>query len=148
MKPLDALLVGVGIGFVSFTPEGRKMGNKIVCHMKHKYLGMDDDHEEPEHRLHFDEHLAKKAVAEMENVDGSSGEHWTIEETTRVMEQNGIKVNKYDWYYLMNMLHSDYSNIWGEDVAQYVKFGKAYINDPDAGEGKVFCLWKAGKHKN
>lgn len=148
MKPLDALLVGVGIGFVSFTPEGRKMGNKIVCHMKHKYLGMDDEHEEPEHRLHFDEHLAKKAVAEMENVDGSSGEHWTIEETTRVMEQNGIKVNKYDWYYLMNMLHSDYSNIWGEDVAQYVKFGKAYINDPDAGEGKVFCLWKAGKHKN
>lgn len=146
MKPLDALLVGVGIGFVSFTPEGRKMGNKIVCHMKHKYLGMDDEHEEPEHRLHFDEHLVKKAVAEMENVDGSSGEHWTIEETTRVMEQNGIKVNKYDWYYLMNMLHSDYSNIWGEDVAQYVKFGKAYINDPDASEGKVFCLWKAGKH--
>lgn len=146
MKPLDALLVGVGIGFVSFTPEGRKMGNKIVCHMKHKYLGMDDDHEESEQLLHFDEHLAKKAVAEMENVDGSSGEHWTLEDTTKVMEQNGIKANKYDWYYLMNMLHSDYSKIWGDDVAQYVKFAKAYIEDPDAGEGKVFCLWKAGKH--
>ena len=46
----------------------------------------------------------------------------------------------------MNMLHSDYSNLWGEDVAQYVKFAKAYINDPDAGAGKVFYLWRAGKH--
>lgn len=144
MKPLDALLVGVGIGFVSFTPEGRKMGNKIVCHMKHKYFGMDE--EESERRLHFDEQLAKKAVAAMENVDGTNGEHWTLEDTTKIMEQNGIKANKYDWYYLMNMLHSDYSKIWGDDVAQYVKFAKAYIEDPDAGEGKVFCLWKAGKH--
>lgn len=54
--------------------------------------------------------------------------------------------NKYDWYYLLNMLHSDYSHLWGEDVAQYVKFAKAYINDPDAGTGKVFYLWRAGKH--
>ena len=68
------------------------------------------------------------------------------EETTRVMDQNGVHANKYDWYYLMNMLHSDYSNLWGEDVAQYVKFAKAYINDPDAGAGKVFYLWRAGKH--
>lgn len=82
----------------------------------------------------------------MKNVDGTAGEHWTLEETTRVMDQNGIKANKYDWYYLLNMLHSDYSHLWGEDVAQYVKFAKAYINDPDAGTGKVFYLWRAGKH--
>lgn len=95
---------------------------------------------------HFDEHLAKKAVAEMKNVDGSSGEHWILDETTKVMEQNGIKSNKYDWYYLLNMLHSDYSKIWGDDTGQYVKFAKAYIEDPDAGEGKVFYLWRAGRH--
>ena len=39
---------------------------------------------------HFDEHLAKKAVSEMKNVDGTTGEHWTVEETTRVMDQNGV----------------------------------------------------------
>lgn len=80
----------------------------------------------------------KKAASEMKNVDGTSGQHWTLEETTKVMDQNGVHANKYDWYYLMNMLHSDYSHLWGEDVAQYVKFAKAYINDPDAGAGKVF----------
>ena len=58
----------------------------------------------------------------------------------------GPHFDEYDWYYLMNMLHSDYSHLWGEDVAQYVKFAKAYINDPDAGAGKVFYLWRAGKH--
>lgn len=143
MKPLDALLVGVGIGFVSFTPEGRRMGNKIVCRMKHKYLGMDDDEDQ---RLHFDDPLAKKAVAAMENVDGTTGEHWTLDATTKVMEQHGIKANKYDWYYLMNMLWSDYSQIWGDDLNQYIRFAKAYIEDPDAGEGKVYCKWAAGKH--
>ena len=60
------------------------------------------------------------------------------------MDQNGVHANKYDWYYLMNMLHSDYSNLWGEDVAQYVKFAKAYINDPDAGAGKVFICGERG----
>lgn len=34
---------------------------------------------------HFDEHLAKKAVARMKNVDGSSGEHWTYEQTSQLL---------------------------------------------------------------
>lgn len=126
----------------------------IVCGALEKLKAHDEDDYEAvmmkihcvAHEPHFDEHLAKKAVSEMKNVDGTTGEHWTLEETTRVMDQNGIKANKYDWYYLLNMLHSDYSHLWGEDVAQYVKFAKAYINDPDAGTGKVFYLWRAGKH--
>lgn len=125
----------------------------IVCGALEKLKAHDEDDYEAvmmkihcvAHGPHFDEHLAKKAVSEMKNVDGTTGEHWTLEEITRVMDQNGIKANKYDWYYLLNMLHSDYSHLWGEDVAQYVKFAKAYINDPDAGTGKVFYLWRAGK---
>lgn len=126
----------------------------IVCGALEKLKAHDEDDYEAvmmkihcvAHGPHFDEHLAKKAVSEMKNVDGTAGEHWTLEETSRVMDQNSIKANKYDWYYLLNMLHSDYSHLWGEDVAQYVKFAKAYINDPDAGTGKVFYLWRAGKH--
>ena len=134
--------------------EKEKAVADVMCAALHKLKAHDEEDFECVMRKvhcivygpHFDEHLAKKAVAEMKNVDGTSGEHWTLDETNRVMEQNGVKANKYDWYYLLNMLHSDYSEIWNEDVSHYVKFAKAYIEDPDAGEGKVFCLWAAGKH--
>ena len=39
---------------------------------------------------HFDEHLPKKAVARMKNVDGTCGEHWTFEETNQLADQQGI----------------------------------------------------------
>ncbi|MCD7811999.1 MAG: hypothetical protein LUG91_09180 [Ruminococcus sp.] len=89
---------------------------------------------------HFDEHLAKKAVAEMRNVDGTSGEHWTIQQTNSLAMQHNIK-EKYDFYYVINMLHSDFSEIIGNDNSTYAKLAKAYMCDPDAPEGKAFRLW-------
>lgn len=91
---------------------------------------------------HFDEHLAKKAVAGMKNVDGTCGEHWTYEQTSQFADQQGIRC-KADWYYVMNMLYSDYSEIYGSDINMYIRVAKAYMSDPDAPEGKVFDLWLA-----
>ena len=91
---------------------------------------------------HFDEHLAKKAVARMKNVDGTCGEHWTFEETNQLADQQGI-TQKADLYYVMNMLYSDYSEIYGSDINMYIRVAKAYMRDPDAPEGKVFDLWLA-----
>lgn len=33
--------------------------------------------------MNFNEECALKAVSKMENEDGSRGEHWSLEETTR-----------------------------------------------------------------
>lgn len=92
---------------------------------------------------HFDEYMAKKAVAAMHNVDGTHGEHWTKEQTDRLADENGI-AHKCDWYYTLNMFWSDFSHIFGNDVGMYVKLAKAYILDPDAEDGKVFKLYLAG----
>lgn len=91
---------------------------------------------------HFDERLAKKAVSRMKNVDGTCGEHWTYEQTSQLADQQGI-TQKADWYYVMNMLYSDYSEIYGSDINMYIRVAKAYMHDPDAPEGKVFDLWLA-----
>jgi hypothetical protein len=88
--------------------------------------------------MHFDEKLAKKAVARMKNVDGSTGEHWTWEQTTSVANQYGIKCYG-DWYYSLNMLWSDLSNVMGSDANTYAKMAKAmYFDDVDMVEGKLF----------
>lgn len=92
---------------------------------------------------HFNETLAKKAVEEMDNVDGSKGEHWTLAQTNQLLTAQKLSFNKYDFYYLMNMLHSDFSKVLGEDSKIYLNMAKAYIDDPDAKESKVYCIWKS-----
>lgn len=91
---------------------------------------------------HFDESLAKKAVAKMRNVDGTVGEHWSMEQTNQLADQYGVK-HKADWYYTMNMLYSDFSQVIGSDAGSYAKLAKAYLQDPDAPEGKAFNVWLA-----
>lgn len=67
---------------------------------------------EAEHGPHFNDEHARKAVNKMENEDGTRGQHWSLEETTALANQYGIrldeKINKYDWYVALNMVYSDY----------------------------------------
>lgn len=93
---------------------------------------------------HFCLDSAHKAVHEMENDDGTFGEHWTIEQTTSVAEQQGIKFehfNKYDWYYTLNMMRSDYYNMFKDDTNSYIKLAKMWLCDKDVEEGKAFRYW-------
>lgn len=70
---------------------------------------------EAEHGPHFNEEHARKAVNKMENEDGTRGQHWSLEETTALANQYGIrldeKINKYDWYVALNMVYSDYYRV-------------------------------------
>lgn len=88
---------------------------------------------------HFCENMAKEAVECMKHFDGSYGEHWSVEQTTNLATQNNINTNKWDWYYLLNMLYSDAGNVFKNDIRTYVDFAKAvYLNDVDGDEGKIF----------
>lgn len=62
---------------------------------------------EAEHGPHFNDEHARKAVSKMENEDGTRGQHWSLEETTALANQYGIrldeKINKYDWYVALNL---------------------------------------------
>lgn len=101
---------------------------------------------------HFNEHCALKAVSKMENEDGTIGQHWTLSETTSVASQYGVsfsdyKYNKYDWYVALNMVYSDYYKvvraITGNDSIKYfVELAKAWLNDKDIDEGKMWYYYK------
>lgn len=92
---------------------------------------------------HFCECLAKKAVSEMENADGTHGGHWTKEQTMSVMNQYNVKADINDWHYVMNMMYSDYCKIIGEDIGMYAHLADAYINDIDAPKDKAFRIYLA-----
>lgn len=96
---------------------------------------------------HFDEIMAKMAVSQMENVDGTHGEHWSFEQVRSVASQHNIK-EVADMYYALNMLYSDLSGVFGGDVGTYIKMAKAlYFDDPDMPKGKLFKQWMALQKK-
>lgn len=106
---------------------------------------------EMEHGPHFNEEHARKAVMKMENEDGTRGQHWSLEETSALASQYGIslsgKFNRYDWYVALNMVYSDYYkvllNITGSNnVKHYVEFAKAWLNDKDIDEGKMWYYYQ------
>lgn len=105
---------------------------------------------EAEHGPHFNEEKARKAVSKMENEDGSKGQHWSLEETTSLANQYGIrldeKFNKYDWYVALNMVYSDYYRVIvnmtnSNNTKHFVEIAKAWICDKDIEEGKMWFYY-------
>ncbi len=100
------------------------------------------------HGCHFTDWLLDKAVSKMQNEDGSSGPHWTVEQTTSVAKQNNImfsNFNEYDWNYVMNMMYSDYYGAIPNETSYYVKLSRKFLEDKDADTGKALRYYLAMK---
>lgn len=98
---------------------------------------------------HFNEWLLKKALKNMYNEDGTTGGHWTLEQTSQVARQSGInfdKFNEYDWNYVMNMIYSDFYGSVSNEASTYVKMSKKFLEDKDAPEGKALKYYLAMKN--
>lgn len=81
---------------------------------------------------HLSEDLAKTWVGQMENKDGSKGEHWSMDQTSQYAENR----NKVDFYAVLNMMYSDYFNP-RFDNGIYVQLAKDWLDDPDVPHGKT-----------
>lgn len=96
---------------------------------KTKLMGMAYDYK-------FDEEMALDIVHNMKPL----GEYWNLETIKTVKEQNNINLDLYEFYVVMNSMANDYGKIINlEDVNAYIELTKAFINDEDAVEHKV---WK------
>lgn len=89
----------------------------------------------------LDEHTAKEWVSEMQNADGTTGPHWSLEQTKQVAAQKGVDCDPLEFWVAMNMVYSDYFgvakkfNINNTDF--YVELAKAFLDDKDAGKDKL-----------
>ena len=84
----------------------------------------------------FTRATAEYAVSKMKNEDGSEGGHWDYDTTTSVMKSKGYDFNPCDWYYVLNMVYSDYfSKDQPDDY--YFKLAYDFLKDKDAPVGKA-----------
>lgn len=94
---------------------------------------------------HFTKECAEKAVAGMHNEDGSMGQYWSLKDAQDVATAMGLdfskeKFNLYDWYYTINMEHSDYYDP-SADAQVYLKRAMQFLKDKDGPEGKAKKYW-------
>lgn len=94
---------------------------------------------------HFTKETAKYAVSQMENKDGSKGEHWDYETTTKVLRAEGYNYNEADWYFALNMIYSDYYKSDRSDSV-YIELACDFIGDVDAPEDKVKKYFRAMRY--
>lgn len=90
-----------------------------------------------EGKFEFTDEDAKAWLDGMENVDGTIGAHWTVEETDPLRPMD---VSNLCWNVAMNMMYSDYSDVankyGGGAVRFYADMAKAFLYDPDAPDHK------------
>lgn len=90
---------------------------------------------EPEH---LNEEDAKFYVGNLKHKDGTNGEYFSCKQVEELIRRNPelAKYDKYDIYYVINMLHSDfYKPKW--DVDTYVMFTAMWLDDPDGKPDKA-----------
>lgn len=105
---------------------------ELLCRLEK--LGM---HSEAE--AEFDRETAMHWAAQMQNADGSVGQHWTMEQTTAIAEGMGIpadEIPRWAWGVAMNMMYSDYYPVaveFGLNRPEfYAALAKAFLLDKDA----------------
>lgn len=89
---------------------------------------------------------AENWVKSMRNDNGSKGDRWSFEEIQNVMRQQNVNCDPVDFYATMNMLYSDYGEVFKKhDVATmqfYVDMAKAFLEDEDAVKNKLEQYYK------
>lgn len=84
----------------------------------------------------MDKEMAHEWLEHMENVDGTTGPHWTIEQTKRVMAQKGLQLDPVLFDLTMNMMYSDYNKVAKKlgvnNTDFYACMAEAFLTDPDS----------------
>ena len=111
-----------------------------------------DCREDQPEAAEFARETAMQWAERMQNADGSTGPHWTMEQTTAVAESMGIQapvVPHWAWGVTMNMMYSDYYPVaveFGLNRPEfYAALAKAFLIDKD-GPGPERKLMKYYEH--
>ena len=123
----------------------------LLCRL-HKLDGMYGDHfRESTKMMNFTREDAEAWAAKMQNADGSTGAHWTMEQTSAVADASGAGHNIPHWVFgvTMNMMYSDYYEVarkFGVNVPEfYAELARAFLMDKDGpGPEEKLCAYYRG----
>ena len=85
---------------------------------------------------------AKQWTSQMRNEDGTTGPHWTLDQTKQIMAQRKLSFSPAEFFATLNMIYSDFSPVikkhgLGGSLDFYVDMAKSFLDDKDALPGKL-----------
>lgn len=116
-------------------------GPRRMDEMEHRKSELERGHAGYDGYTKIDRRRGEELLRKLKNGDGSTGEHWSYEQTKQVMEQKGIQCDPVEFWVSMNMMYSDYYtvakklNINNADF--YASMAEAFLKDQDAHENKL-----------
>lgn len=113
------------------------------------YEALEEYETEQEYGCHIGtKEMYEKAVHLLDWIeDRGHGAKWIVDDIVRLSGIDFDKKNytEYDYAYIVNMLYSDYCNVFTES-SYYLKMAKNYLEDPDyCGEASERAYYNAKK---
>ena len=85
----------------------------------------------------LDMNMAKDIVNNMKPY----GEHWTIEQTSRMQHDYNLNFRDEDFYVVINSAYNDYRDLFNDNIESYIRYTNDFINDEDAIKDKVYIYY-------
>lgn len=118
------------------------MLDELICDLKEKNPKLYKKYKEELYELAngkvLTEEMAYAWVEEMK----PEHEHWTIEETTKAMNNLNYNCDKLDYYVVANMIYNDYYELVRDNEEMALKMAYMWLKDEDAVKDKLYEYYK------
>lgn len=90
--------------------------------------------------------MAEEWMEQIQNEDGSSGAHWTIDQAKQVMAQRNIQGDPWTFWVVLNSLYADYCKVLQKHninkMDLYADLANAWIKDKDSVDDKTAAYYE------
>lgn len=130
----------------------RYEGPSRVNEMEHRRGAMERGYGNSDAVKPLDKTTAHEWTKSMHNEDGSTGEHWSMDQTNSVLSKRGYNYDPVEWYAILNAMFSDYYPVAKKhglagSVDFYADMANAWLSDKDAVDDKAAVYFaKIVKH--
>jgi len=91
------------------------------------------------YKMAYGETLSRDMADDIVSKMKPYGKRWSVEDIKEIQNRYGFNdIRCIDVYVVMNSAYNDYNDLFNDDIESYVKFTIDFIEDEDAGNGKVF----------
>lgn len=116
--------------------------DEAVCVIKDYDEDLYKDYLMRMYRMAYGNVLSRSMAEDIVKSMKPYGMRWSLDETKRVQEDYGLSsIRDVDFFVVINSAYNDYRDLFGDNLENYVRFTRNFINDEDAKEGKVFLYF-------
>lgn len=91
------------------------------------------------YKMAYGETLSRDMADDIVSKMRPYGKHWDLDEIKDIQNRYSFDdIRSIDVYVVMNSAYNDYNDLFNDDIESYIKFTIDFIEDEDAGSGKVF----------